>query len=94
MIKVSFFLLMVAIAAVATTRLNRRMREEHEKAGTGPVSAADVKDGRTARIVYSGEIYDVSESRLLKEGVHMRRHYAGYDFTEAMLGAPPWTRGT
>ncbi|MBN1627471.1 MAG: CopD family protein [Deltaproteobacteria bacterium] len=87
-VKVSFFLLMVAIAAVATTRLNRRMREEYEKAKAGPVSAADGKEGRPAHIVYSGQIYDVSESRLWKDGVHMRRHYAGNDLTEAMSGAP------
>ena len=71
LIKVFFFMLMVAIAAMATTRLNRHMRQAHEKAAENPLSAVDGKQGRPAHIAYAGELYDVSESTLWKDGMHM-----------------------
>ena len=87
-IKVVFFLFMVAIAGIATTRLNRRMRQAHEEAGENHQSAADGKEGRPGHLVYAGELYDVSESKLWKDGVHMGRHFAGGELTEAMSDAP------
>lgn len=76
--KVTLFLTMVVIAALSTTWLDRRMRQ-----------AKDESKGRfRANVVYEGEIYDVSESGLWKNGVHMRRHFAGADLTEALASAP------
>lgn len=76
-IKVGAFAVMVLIAAVVTTKVNRRMREE-----------AGERQARTARIIFEGEVFDVSGSRMWKEGIHMGRHHAGEDLTSAMAGAP------
>ncbi len=39
-------------------------------------------------IAYQGKIYDVTESRLWKTGLHMRRHHAGTDLTTDLQAAP------
>lgn len=38
-------------------------------------------------IAYKGEIFDVSESRLWKNGMHYE-HWAGQDLTEELIDAP------
>jgi len=48
----------------------------------------DGQDGRPAYIVYQGKVYDVTESRLWKIGIHMRRHRAGSDLTIDLQAAP------
>ncbi|UCZ57441.1 hypothetical protein LGV61_03960 [Desulfurispirillum indicum] len=48
----------------------------------------DGKDGKPAYVAYDGKIYDVSTSRMWKNGVHARVHKAGEDLTEAMKNAP------
>ncbi|MBF0559756.1 MAG: cytochrome b5 [Nitrospirae bacterium] len=48
----------------------------------------DGKDGRPAYVAYNGKIYDVSDSRLWKNGVHMARHKAGADLTDFLTMAP------
>lgn len=52
------------------------------------VLAQDGKEGRPANIIFKDIIYDVSESRMWKEGVHMNRHKAGQDLTDFMALAP------
>lgn len=37
---------------------------------------------------YKGKVYDVTNSRLWKNGKHVNRHEAGMDLTEAMEAAP------
>lgn len=48
----------------------------------------DGKDGQPAYVAYDGKIYDVSESKMWKKGLHMNRHHAGQDLTEAIGAAP------
>ena len=48
----------------------------------------DGKEGKPAFVAYDGKIYDVTESRLWKKGLHMNRHQAGQDLTEAIGVAP------
>jgi predicted heme/steroid binding protein/uncharacterized membrane protein len=48
-------------------------------------------DGRNASesyVAHEGKVYDVSGSKMWKEGKHMRRHQAGADLTEDIKGAP------
>ncbi len=52
------------------------------------LSANDGQEGRPAHIAYQGKVYDVSESRLWRRGVHVRRHHAGNDLTPDMAAAP------
>lgn len=46
------------------------------------------KDGIPAYIAYKGQIYDVSESKHWKNGVHMNNHRAGEDLTDSLTAAP------
>ena len=39
-------------------------------------------------IAYQGKVYDVTESRLWKAGLHMQRHHAGMDLTIDLQAAP------
>ena len=39
-------------------------------------------------IAHQGKVYDVTESRLWKTGLHMRRHHAGMDLTTDLQAAP------
>ncbi|MDH4265249.1 MAG: hypothetical protein OEW45_06385 [Deltaproteobacteria bacterium] len=48
----------------------------------------DGKDGRPAYIAFQGKIYDVSNSKLWKNGIHSGRHAAGEELTQVMLNAP------
>ncbi|MBW1744285.1 MAG: CopD family protein, partial [Deltaproteobacteria bacterium] len=87
-VKISLFVVMVAIAAIATTWLNRRMREAQSELTEASLSPADGKNGRPANLIFEGELYDISESKLWAKGIHMGRHYAGSDLTEAIADAP------
>ena len=49
---------------------------------------ADGLDGRPAHVIYNGRVYDVTDSRLWKNGKHMARHFAGSDLSEALASAP------
>jgi len=46
------------------------------------------KDGKKSYVSYQGKVYDVTNSRLWKNGKHVNRHEAGMDLTEAMDVAP------
>lgn len=48
----------------------------------------DGEEGRPAYFAYKGKIYDVSQSKLWKNGNHMTRHQAGVDLTEILSQAP------
>jgi predicted heme/steroid binding protein/uncharacterized membrane protein len=46
------------------------------------------QDGKPVYIAHKGNVYDVSESKLWKGGLHMRRHNAGTDLTVDIQAAP------
>ena len=46
------------------------------------------KDGRPIYIAHKGKVYDVTNSKLWKNGLHMNRHHAGGDLTADIQGAP------
>ena len=48
----------------------------------------DGQDGKPTYVVHGGKVYDVSESKLWKGGMHMRRHNAGTDLTTDIQAAP------
>ena len=100
-IKLAQYALMVLAAAIATRVLDRRMRAPKRPAAPAAAAATegegitaeslaglDGKDGRKAVVAVEGKLYDVTASRLWKEGLHMRKHSAGQDLTEALKGAP------
>ncbi len=46
------------------------------------------ENGKPAYIVHQGRVFDVSNSKLWKGGLHMRRHHAGKDLTTDFQAAP------
>jgi len=96
LIKLAQYVLLVAMAAVATFVLDRRMKAPKtappSAAGEGMTVAAlagfDGKEGRKALVAVDGKVYDVTGNRLWKEGQHMRKHLAGQDLTEELKAAP------
>jgi predicted heme/steroid binding protein/uncharacterized membrane protein len=52
------------------------------------ISLFNGKDGKPVYIVHQGKVYDVSNSKLWKGGLHMRRHHAGEDLTTDIGAAP------
>jgi predicted heme/steroid binding protein/uncharacterized membrane protein len=46
------------------------------------------QNGQPVYIAHKGNVYDVSESKLWKDGLHMRRHNAGADLTTDIQAAP------
>jgi predicted heme/steroid binding protein/uncharacterized membrane protein len=48
----------------------------------------DGKNGKPTYVAYKGKVYDVSNSKLWRDGLHMKRHHAGDDLTTDIQGAP------
>ena len=93
-IKIFLFLFMAVTAALVTFVLGPRMK----KRMAAPVDAGgemtpdelmvfDGKEGRRALVAVEGIIYDVTESRLWKNGKHTR-HLAGNDLSAELKQAP------
>ncbi len=48
----------------------------------------DGKAGHPAYFAYKGKVYDISGSKLWKNGTHLNRHHAGEDLTDFLSMAP------
>jgi len=46
------------------------------------------KEGTKAYVAFEGKVYDVTQSKLWRNGVHLKTHHAGHDLTMAMKAAP------
>ncbi|MDZ7335731.1 MAG: hypothetical protein ONB32_11290 [candidate division KSB1 bacterium] len=46
------------------------------------------QEGKAAYVAFEGKIYDVTNSKMWKKGLHMNRHHAGQDLTDAIKAAP------
>ncbi len=46
------------------------------------------ESGNPVYIAHDGKVYDVSASKLWRNGVHMKRHHAGHDLTTDIQAAP------
>jgi predicted heme/steroid binding protein/uncharacterized membrane protein len=97
MVKVSLYLVMVISAAIVVTVIGPRLKAKRNKPQLTTTSgdltpeelaACDGKEGRPAYFAYAGKIYDATQSRFWKQGLHMGRHNAGNDLTEALKAAP------
>ena len=95
--KISLYLVMVSsamfVVLVIGPKLKAKRREPATLAAGGGLTldelgSYDGKEGRPAYFAYDGKLYDATASRLWKNGVHMGRHNAGEDMTEALKLAP------
>jgi predicted heme/steroid binding protein/uncharacterized membrane protein len=94
-VKILLFLIMVASALTVTLYIGPRLRKRRREAGkTGggftreELLSYDGKEGRPAYVAYNGAVYDVTGSRLWKDGDHLKKHHAGGDLS-AVLGSAP-----
>jgi predicted heme/steroid binding protein/uncharacterized membrane protein len=55
---------------------------------TDELSRFDGKEGRRSYVAYKGLVYDVTDSKLWRNGEHVRKHHAGNDLTLEMEPAP------
>jgi len=46
------------------------------------------RDGKPVYVAHEGRVFDVSESRMWKGGLHMKRHHAGRDLSGDIHAAP------
>jgi predicted heme/steroid binding protein/uncharacterized membrane protein len=46
------------------------------------------ENGKPIYIAYQGKVYDVTESKMWRGGLHMKRHHAGRDLTTDIKAAP------
>ena len=99
-IKIILFLIMASTAVIVTffigPKLRKKLKEQRDK-HTGAdkkdfsieaLDTFDGKEGRPAYIAYKGAVYDVTPSKLWKDGSHLRKHSAGNDLTEILKTAP------
>lgn len=95
-VKICLYLIMVTLAVITITVLHRKLVQAGASvrmvAGSeiGPDLLADYngQGDRPSCVAVDGLVYDVSESKLWKGGLHMRRHRAGADLTDAIEESP------
>ncbi len=95
-IKIILFLIMVSAAVFVTFVVGPKLRKKMKKAlvdyrgdmSSDALSQYDGKEGRPGYIAYRGIIYDVTGSKLWREGNHLKKHYAGTDLTDILKTAP------
>jgi len=99
-IKIILFIIMASTAAIVTFVIGPKLRKRI-KAGQGALAAGDKKEfsleelrsfdgkeGAAAYVAYKGYVYDVTGSKLWKDGSHLKKHSAGDDLTELLQTAP------
>jgi predicted heme/steroid binding protein/uncharacterized membrane protein len=95
-IKIVLYLIMLARAIVVTVYIGPRMRKKITSAPSltsgsctlDELSRFDGREGRPAYVAYRGFIYDMTKSRLWKNGSHLTKHAAGNDLTDFLTHAP------
>jgi predicted heme/steroid binding protein/uncharacterized membrane protein len=95
-VKIFLYLVMLSSAVVVTIYIGPKLRKQKTLAPVlenGACTAEglcqfDGKDGRPAYVAYQGAIYDVTKSRLWKNGSHVTKHAAGSDLTDLLATAP------
>ncbi len=95
LIKVIIFSIMVLSAIFAVLVISPKLKNKQtikpSKSGVltlAELASCDGEEGRPAYFAYKGRIYDVTQSKLWRDGSHMKRHPAGVDLTDILLQAP------
>ncbi|MDD2900292.1 MAG: cytochrome b5 domain-containing protein [Desulfuromonadaceae bacterium] len=97
LIKIGLYLVMVLSALYVVNVIGPRLKAKRKEPSlSGPageftledLASYDGKEGRPAYFAFEGQIYDATQSVLWRQGVHIGRHNAGNDLTEALKLAP------
>jgi predicted heme/steroid binding protein len=97
LIKVGLFAVMATTAAVTTFIIGPKLRKKRKALAleqgkqdltAEELSQFDGKEGRPAYVAYKENIYEVTKGKLWKEGLHVSKHLAGMDLTDALRQAP------
>ena len=96
LVKTSLFMIMVGSAMIVVYLIGPKLMAGPIKASVPPngvfdtatLAAFDGKEGKPAFIVYQDKVYELSQSKLWPEGLHVKRHLAGADLTEELSKAP------
>jgi predicted heme/steroid binding protein len=94
--KILLFMIMVASAAIVTFVIGPKMRKKRTQPlpqRKDRLTLEDLhyfvgKENRPAYVAYRGKVYDVSSSKLWKDGTHLKKHQAGNDLTDILKAAP------
>jgi predicted heme/steroid binding protein/uncharacterized membrane protein len=95
-IKIVLYVIMLLSAVTVTVYIGPRLRRQVASPAPLPTGSDilddlgqfDGKEGRPAYVAYKGIIYDVTKSRLWKNGLHVMKHAAGNDLTDFLQHAP------
>ena len=52
------------------------------------LAAYNGANGNPVYVAHDGKVFDVSESKLWRKGLHMKRHHGGHDLTNDLQAAP------
>lgn len=95
LLKGGLYLIMLASAVFVIRVLGPRLQggsgrehREGEPFTALTLQRCDGKEGRPAYFAWQGRVYDAGASRLWPQGLHMKRHAAGSDLTDALSLAP------
>jgi predicted heme/steroid binding protein len=96
LIKISIFLVMVASALLVVFFIGPRLKKHTSQSpnkGKGDLTPDELlqfngEEGQPALFACNGEVFEVTGSKLWKNGIHVGRHPAGRDLTEALKLAP------
>jgi predicted heme/steroid binding protein/uncharacterized membrane protein len=95
-IKIILFMIMVATAAIVTFIIGPKIRKKKiqpllhkkDKLTLEELLHFDGKENKPAFFAYNGKVFDVSSSKLWKDGTHFKKHSAGNDLTDILKTAP------
>jgi len=89
LVKIVLYLALAGVATFVTFFVNPRLKRLAETEAGHPLGPHEhLKADGKVTFSYEGKVYDVTPSKLWKEGRHARRHDAWQDLTAAMAGAP------
>lgn len=95
-VKIILFMIMVTTAFIVTFVIGPKIRKKktqpllQKKDTLTPeeLQHFDGKENKPAFFAYNGKVFDVSSSKLWKDGTHFKKHSAGNDLTDVLKTAP------
>jgi predicted heme/steroid binding protein/uncharacterized membrane protein len=95
-VKIILFMIMVASAFIVTFVIGPKIRkkkahplpQKEDRLTLEDLQHFDGKENKPAYLAYEGKVYDVSSSKLWKNGAHLKKHHAGDDLTDILKTAP------